>query len=74
MGRGIIEGNYINDIAESMINLPEEERSSYYFSRLISSENSYLTKENKQKIIDIILEDSRQYDLYDLLDENQLDI
>lgn len=74
MGRDIIEGNYINDIAESMINLPEEERSSYYFSRLISSENSYLTKENKQKIIDIILEDSRQYDLYDLLDENQLDI
>jgi hypothetical protein len=74
MGRGIIEGNYINDIAESMINLPEEKRSSYYFSRLISSENSYLTKENKQKIIDIILEDSRQYDLYDLLDENQLDI
>lgn len=71
---GYIDKNNINILAESIINLPENERNVYILSEVLTKGNDSLTEENKQKIKKIIFSEGTAYQYYVLIDENKLNL
>lgn len=69
-----IDKNNINILAESIINLPENERDVYILSEVLIKGNNSLTEENKQKIKKLIFSEGTAYQYYDLIYENKLNL